>query len=453
MAQQPFSMITPQARWIKPDGTPTPAFFRTFNSVFVAVGSGQAPVDLSTLETEIAGVVETPFALPNNSGQVSVLERRTEELRELFFSQRRASSVVATSGSLSAIGANTILGNPTGSLAVPIAVTVSTGLNMSGTTITANYEAGLLTGFGTGLTLSGGTLTPAYQAATLTTIGAGLTLTAGTLTSAYQASTITTIGTGLSLTSGVLTATAAISRDYIAGLILSNDSTTPNSVLDIAAGQATDSTNAVTITLGVFTKSTAGVWASGSGSHGMGTGLTIANSTWYHVFAIINAGSADVYFDTSVTAANAPASTTAFRRIGSFVTDGSGHIVPFAQVGDRFTLATPVSSVTANTFGVTTAVTATLSVPVGVVVTAFGTCLINDASTSAVIYISAFTAADDAASISAAFNLFAAQNAFASGLVQAVTNTLSSVRMRVASTTTEVWFTTLGWLDQRGKDA
>ena len=446
-------MITPQARWINPDGTPTPAFFRTFNSVFVAVGSGQAPVDLSTLETEIAGVVETPFALPNNSGQVSVLERRTEELRELFFSQRRASTTVTSGGGLSAIAANTILGNPTGSLAIPIAVTVSTGLNMSGTTITANYEAGLLTGFGTGLTLSGGTLTPAYQAATLTTIGAGLTLTAGTLTSAYQASTITTIGTGLSLTSGVLTATAAISRDYIAGLILSNDSTTPNSVLDIAAGQATDSTNAVTITLGAFTKSTAGVWASGSGSHGMGTGLTIAVSTWYHVFAIINGGSADVYFDTSVTAANAPASTTAFRRIGSFVTDGSAHITLFTQTDDTFMWYQPSNNYSALTPGVTTAVPYTMSTPTGVICKALLSLFVLDNSTTAQIYLSSLADGDFAAALGGAWTIVTDATHYGNAQVQVLTNTSSQIRGRVAATTTEFWLATLGWIDYRGRNS
>jgi len=86
-----------------------------------------------------------------------------------------------------------------------------------------------------------------------------------------------------------------IPRSYLAGLILSNDGTSPNTVLDISAGQCVDSTNAFVINLAAFTKSTGGSWAAGSGSNGMGTGLTIANSTWYHVFAIIKGQSGRLF--------------------------------------------------------------------------------------------------------------------------------------------------------------
>lgn len=138
------------------------------------------------------------------------------------------------------------------------------------------------------------------------------------------------------------TSVIAVPRGYMNGFTLSNDGTLPNTVLDIAAGSAIDSTNATTITGTAFTKSTAGVWAAGSGANGMGQGLTIANSTWYHVFAIINNGAFDVYFDTSISAANKPANTTAYRRIGSFKTNGSAQIIPFTQYGQLILWATQV---------------------------------------------------------------------------------------------------------------
>ena len=136
-------------------------------------------------------------------------------------------------------------------------------------------------------------------------------------------------------------------------------------MLDIAVGYAADSTNAVMITGTAFTKSTAGSWAAGSGGNGMGTGLTIAASTWYHVFAIINAAAFDVYFDTSVTAANKPASTTAFRYIGSFRTDGSSHILAFTQYGQKFTWTSQILSL--NTGTAASATLFTVSTPLGFV--------------------------------------------------------------------------------------
>jgi hypothetical protein len=139
-------------------------------------------------------------------------------------------------------------------------------------------------------------------------------------------------------------------QGYIAGLTLSNDSGSPNTVLDIAAGWASDSTNQFpVILLSAFTKSTAGLWAAGSGANGMGNGLVIGNNTWYHVFAINVSNVGDVYFDTSVTAANAPAGSSAFRRIGSFLTDSSAHIVAFAQIGDEFIWKVSVTDVSADT--------------------------------------------------------------------------------------------------------
>src|SRR3981081_2072606 len=55
----------------------------------------------------------------------------------------------------------------------------------------------------------------------------------------------------------------SVLRSYIAGITLSNDGGTPSSVLDVAAGHAADSGNAVMISIGAFTKSTAGAWTSG----------------------------------------------------------------------------------------------------------------------------------------------------------------------------------------------
>lgn len=153
---------------------------------------------------------------------------------------------------------------------------------------------------------------------------------------------------------------------YINGYTLSNDGTTPNSVLDIAVGYASDSTNASMITGTTFKKSTAGSWTAGTGNNGMGTGLTIAASTWYHVFAIIKSGAYDVYFDTSATAANAPSGTTYFRRIGSFLTDGSVHILGFNQQGNRIYWG--VQKLDINAVNTGSAITGeTFSVPLGIV--------------------------------------------------------------------------------------
>ena len=259
---------------------------------------------------------------------------------------------------------------------------------------------------------------------------------------AVDASNLTNIPTG-------------VLRSYIAGYTLSNDGTSPNTVLDIAAGTAADSTNARMIVLATaFTKSTAGVWAAGTGSNGMGTGVTIGNSTWYHVFAIINGGNTDVYFDTSVSAANAPAGTTYFRRIGSFLTDGSAHIITFFQYGNWFAWSTPTLDVNTTNPG-TSAVSAALTVPPDVNVFASVNWLASQSDANPLsIYISDL-ASTDLAPAGNASPLSTIGNVSSSSLYQQTvtrTNTSRAVRYRTgfSNGNTVIRAATLGWTDLRG---
>lgn len=181
--------------------------------------------------------------------------------------------------------------------------------------------------------------------------------------------TTLTAGTGITVTNGagsiLIAASGGGSVGLDHGFLLSNDGTTPNTVLDIAAGSRPDSTFTVQITGTAFTKTTGGTWVAGTGNAGMGTGLTIAASTWYHVFAIINSGSYDVYFDTSPTAANAPAGTTAHRYVGSFKTDGSSNILAFIQIGQDFIPISAPLELSGGTVGSTLVALNLTGVPTG----------------------------------------------------------------------------------------
>lgn len=244
---------------------------------------------------------------------------------------------------------------------------------------------------------------------------------------------------------------AGVVRTYISGLTLSNDSGTPNTILDVAAGTCADSTNAVMITLGAFTKTTGGAWTAGTGNAGMGTGLTIGNSTWYHVFAIINSAVADVYFDTSVTAANAPVGTSSFRRIGSFLTDSSAHIVTFIQTVNEFYWKVPVLESTSANPG-TSAVTQTLAnVPLGVRVKALLNVLINMTS---LFYISDLSTTDEAPSASAApIATIGSGTTNTASQASVWTSTSATVRTRAGSSGSgeHLYIATLGWIDPRGQ--
>jgi hypothetical protein len=131
---------------------------------------------------------------------------------------------------------------------------------------------------------------------------------------------------------------AGLPRGYLSGMGLSNATDTAHDIT-VAVGEVRDNANAVDIVLAsAMTKRIDATWASGSGNGGLASGVSLGNNTWYHVHAIVVSGSADIGFDTSITAANLVAnnSASAFRRIGAVLTDGSANILNFIQDGDSY---------------------------------------------------------------------------------------------------------------------
>ena len=115
-------------------------------------------------------------------------------------------------------------------------------------------------------------------------------------------------------------------------LILSNGTDSDHDI-DIATGICRDTDDNYFMELtSELTKQLDATWAAGDDAGGLFSG-SIAVDTWYHVFIIRNdsTGAIDGGFDTSVSAANIPSGYTAYRRIGSVLTDGSSNIIAFHQ--------------------------------------------------------------------------------------------------------------------------
>lgn len=74
-------------------------------------------------------------------------------------------------------------------------------------------------------------------------------------------------------------------RGYLAGCILSNDATTPNTVVDISTGIAQSEDATTTMALATLTKSISSTWAVGTGNGALDQGAVLA-STWYHAYVI-----------------------------------------------------------------------------------------------------------------------------------------------------------------------
>lgn len=142
-----------------------------------------------------------------------------------------------------------------------------------------------------------------------------------------------------------------------------------SATMSISAWVGTDSTNAAYFTLAAIAKTTS-AWAVGTAQGGLDTG-TIANTRWYHFYAIRrpDTGVVDVVFSTNATSPTLPASYTQFRYLGSALTNASAQWTKFVQNGDTVLWDAPVIDADIVNPG-TASVSRTLTVPSGIVVNA-----------------------------------------------------------------------------------
>lgn len=164
--------------------------------------------------------------------------------------------------------------------------------------------------------------------------------------------------------------------NYLTGFIMSNDTDADHDI-NITAGQCSDSTNTASIARTEITKQIDAVWVAGDDAGGFpsagGSGLTLANDTWYHFFVILNptTGAVDAGFDSNIDASvllNADnaggAGYTKYRRVenGSVLTDGAANIVGTQWVAGVCYWDNPPLDVNAVATG-TALQTHTLSIP------------------------------------------------------------------------------------------
>jgi hypothetical protein len=254
----------------------------------------------------------------------------------------------------------------------------------------------------------------------------------------------------------------AIRRNQIDGFITSNAADADHDIT-VGAGACADSTNTVTIQLvSAMTKQIDATWVAGTGAGGLAATLTVGNNTWYHLFAVVVAGNVDVMFDTSVTCATGVANNavTAFRRIGSVLTNSSANIIAYFQQGDCFYWNVPVRDFSTGDPG-TSAVTATLSVPLGVV-TRINSTLVVDANASEVLPFVLVTSLSQTDTVPSA-TIFTLKTtgtvSSTSGIVipqipvVTMTNTSSQIRYRCSLSGANLYVAmmTYGWEDFRGK--
>jgi len=245
---------------------------------------------------------------------------------------------------------------------------------------------------------------------------------------------------------------------FLYGLALANNATDATNDIDIATGKCRDNTDADDMVLAsALTKRLDASWAVGTNQGGLDTG-SIANDT-YHIWLIkrSDTGVVDALFSTSASSPTMPTNYDYKRRIGSIVR-ASAAIKGFVQDGDRFMWKTPAQDVNVTNPG-TSAVTRTLTVPIGIRVRALLNVYGGGSAASdypRAFYVSDLSLDDVALSLVNMFSVYAYVNASTSGLganAEVMTNTSGQVRSRVQVSTaaTSIIINTLGWMDDRGR--
>lgn len=225
---------------------------------------------------------------------------------------------------------------------------------------------------------------------------------------------------------------------YLFGLSLSNDAGTPNTVLDIAAGEAASSNSGPTILAlaTAFTKKINTAWAAGTGNGALDAGSFV--NTTYHIFVIGGPTvTTDVLASASATSPTLPANYTLFRRIGSIVVQ-SGAILAFVQTGDDFywnTSSPPSGELSGSGLK-------TVTVPLGIRVKAHFTANIGISTGSGSVTV------EDGANTNIRVTHTTDNNTITSTSIDQYTNT--SAQVGVSSSNLQ-GSSTLGYTDTRGK--
>ncbi|KAF5881492.1 hypothetical protein [Rhizobium sp. PEPV16] len=158
--------------------------------------------------------------------------------------------------------------------------------------------------------------------------------------------------------------------DFVVGLILSNNSGSPNTHVDFAAGSARSGSSFVSSSSSI-TKRINGTFAAGTGTGGLDTGSVAANTTYFtYALRKDNDQTFDVVLSTSATIAGVNTMLltgyTIVKCIGVVLTDASSNIRPFILYPrDEYTFVTPVKDAV-NAAISTTSTLLALTVPNGV---------------------------------------------------------------------------------------
>jgi len=248
---------------------------------------------------------------------------------------------------------------------------------------------------------------------------------------------------------------------FLYGSTIANNAVDATNDIDFGAGKCADATNVSIAAITAKTKQLDANWASGTNQGMRYSGAAIANTT-YHLYAVWQAGGVapDFYADPSAVAATVlthlqaetgGSSYAYVRRIGSIVRTG-GAIKAFVQNGDQFLWLAQVQDVNTNNPG-SSAITSTLTVPVGIVVEALIVANMSAGATSDISLLVTPLSAADTTPSSSIYTLRTTETGDKAAQLGVPTNTSGQIRYRLSASSASfgVALQTRGWIDTRGR--
>ena len=225
-------------------------------------------------------------------------------------------------------------------------------------------------------------------------------------------------------------------------ITIANNATDADNDIDFTAGNFQFSDKSNETVLLAMTKRLDALWTAGTNQGGLDTGSK-ANSTWYHCYAIHNPTSdvSDAIFSTNATTPTLPSGYTKYKLIESILTNSSGNILAFYQIGNYMSWRTKIKDIDS---GLTTSLTPyPISTPLGrsVMVKVRATLYTGGAS-----YVNILSPYDNSLTPSATENDLIATNYVTSIEKEVITNTSSQISIiaAVAPVNSFILFT-YGW--------
>lgn len=328
----------------------------------------------------------------------------------------------------------------------------------------SNYEVGQKFIFVPGASNSGATTFGVNGASTGSVFkGGGATaLTGGELVAGRPAEVLVTAVTPV-FALGVSADEPLLPRGYIDGFQMTNHTDADHDI-QIAAGAALSSDGTANIKLNsAIIKRIDASWAVGTNQGGLDTG-SVGNNTFYAVYAILrpDTGVVDVLFSASFSSPTMPSNYTKSRYIGAVGTDASANIIAFRQyAGGEFRWLDPSARAlnVDETVG-TTAEVHTLGAPPNT--EAICNVGVSSGGESAHVFITPTDVSNVAPSTTASPLATLGWTGSISGDTLDTVAPIGERRVRVDSSrqarirctgTFTVRVATIGWVDQRGRDA